>query len=212
VWPRKSGAHFLVVRQFHKKRNYQLGLIQFNSVHQISDRKSTIMAYLYFGTLTGSWPWSIEVPNWVNGFFQHKHKIPDRKSTIHHAVYLNFGTLDGLGVDHRRRWPWVLNWKWSLRWVLSNESNMSNSDTRNSSYAWKIVFFLVRVLVKARFPDSQATDPKSRTIDHCRWTDLYLKFQLSRCYSGWEIGGGRTKQRFQYSTFYYKPFIVFDRF
>jgi hypothetical protein len=42
---------------------------------------------------------------------------------------------------------------------------MSNSDSRNSSYACKIVFFLVRVLViKARFPDSQAIDPKSQTI------------------------------------------------
>jgi hypothetical protein len=41
---------------------------------------------------------------------------------------------------------------------------MSNSDSRNSSYACKIVFFLVRVLVKARFPDSQATDPKSQTV------------------------------------------------
>jgi hypothetical protein len=41
--------------------------------------------------------------------------------------------------------------------------HMSNSDIRNSSYACKIVFCLVRVLVKARFPDSQATDPKSQT-------------------------------------------------
>jgi hypothetical protein len=41
---------------------------------------------------------------------------------------------------------------------------MSNSDSRNSSYTCKIVFFLVRVLVKARFPASQATDPKSKTV------------------------------------------------
>jgi hypothetical protein len=41
---------------------------------------------------------------------------------------------------------------------------MSNSDKINSSYACKIVFFLVRVLVKARFLDSQATDPKSQTV------------------------------------------------
>jgi hypothetical protein len=41
---------------------------------------------------------------------------------------------------------------------------MSNSDSRNSSFACKIVFFLVRILVKARFPDSQATDPKSQTV------------------------------------------------
>jgi hypothetical protein len=41
---------------------------------------------------------------------------------------------------------------------------MSNSDRRNSSYTCKIVFFFVRVLIKARFPDSQATDPKSQTV------------------------------------------------
>jgi hypothetical protein len=41
---------------------------------------------------------------------------------------------------------------------------MFDSDSRNSSYACKIVFFLVRVLVKARFPDSQATDLKSQTV------------------------------------------------
>jgi hypothetical protein len=41
---------------------------------------------------------------------------------------------------------------------------MSNSDSRNLSYACKIVFFLVRVLVKARFLDSQTTDPKSKTV------------------------------------------------
>jgi hypothetical protein len=41
---------------------------------------------------------------------------------------------------------------------------MSNSDCRNLSYACKIVFFLVRVLIKARFPASQATDPKSQIV------------------------------------------------
>jgi hypothetical protein len=41
---------------------------------------------------------------------------------------------------------------------------MSNSDNRNSSYACKIVFFFVRVLVKGRFSDSQASDPKSQTV------------------------------------------------
>jgi hypothetical protein len=41
---------------------------------------------------------------------------------------------------------------------------MSNSDSRNSSFACKIVFFLVRVLVKARFLDSQTMDPKSQTL------------------------------------------------
>jgi hypothetical protein len=41
---------------------------------------------------------------------------------------------------------------------------MSNSDSGNSGYVCKIVIFLVRILVKARFSDSQATDPKSQTV------------------------------------------------
>jgi hypothetical protein len=41
---------------------------------------------------------------------------------------------------------------------------MSNFDSRNSNDAGKSVFFLVMVLVEARFPDSKVTDPKSRTV------------------------------------------------
>jgi hypothetical protein len=43
-------------------------------------------------------------------------------------------------------------------------SHLFNLNHRNSSYACKSVFFLVRVLVKARFPDSLATDQKSQTV------------------------------------------------
>jgi hypothetical protein len=41
---------------------------------------------------------------------------------------------------------------------------MSHSDCRNSSYARKDLFFLVRVLVKASFSDSKATNPESWTV------------------------------------------------
>jgi hypothetical protein len=41
---------------------------------------------------------------------------------------------------------------------------MSNYDNRNSSYASKSVFFLVRVLLKARFLDSKVTDSKFKTV------------------------------------------------
>jgi hypothetical protein len=34
---------------------------------------------------------------------------------------------------------------------------MSNFDSRNSSYAFKIVFFMLKVLVKARFLDFKVT-------------------------------------------------------
>jgi hypothetical protein len=40
---------------------------------------------------------------------------------------------------------------------------MSNSDFRNLSHACKSGIILVRVLVKAKFQDSKATDPKSQT-------------------------------------------------
>jgi hypothetical protein len=42
--------------------------------------------------------------------------------------------------------------------------HLFNLNHRNSSYACRSVFFLVRVLVKAKFPDSWATDPKSQTV------------------------------------------------
>jgi hypothetical protein len=44
--------------------------------------------------------------------------------------------------------------------------HMSNSDCRNSNSACKSVFFLVMVLVKARFLDSKVTvtDSKSKTV------------------------------------------------
>jgi hypothetical protein len=41
---------------------------------------------------------------------------------------------------------------------------MSNSDTRSSSYVRKDVFFLVRVLDKAKFSDSKATETKFLTV------------------------------------------------
>jgi hypothetical protein len=41
---------------------------------------------------------------------------------------------------------------------------MSHSDGRNLSYARKDIFFLVRVLVKARFSNSKTTNPKFRTV------------------------------------------------
>jgi hypothetical protein len=53
---------------------------------------------------------------------------------------------------------------------------MFNSDGRNSIYACKIVFFLEKVLVKVRFPDSKATDPKSQDVLLTTADE-----QLSRC-------------------------------
>jgi hypothetical protein len=52
-----------------------------------------------------------------------------------------------------------------------------------------------------------------RTINHCKATDLYSKFQLSRCYSGWEIGDrqrdgrtdGRTDRRTDDTTISVEP-------
>jgi hypothetical protein len=45
--------------------------------------------------------------------------------------------------------------------TFQTSPHMFNLRPRNPSYTWKGVFFLVRVLVKARFSDFEAMDPKS---------------------------------------------------
>jgi hypothetical protein len=50
---------------------------------------------------------------------------------------------------------------------------MSNFDSRNSRYARKDVFFLVRVLVKARFPNS--IDPGSQIPKSPQITNRYQR-------------------------------------
>jgi hypothetical protein len=82
---------------------------------------------------------------------------------------------------------------------------MSNSDSRNSSYACKTVFFLVRDLVKARFPDFQATDPKSQTV-LLTIADEQTHVENFSSLGAMTIGDrrtdGRTTQRFQKSIFF----------
>jgi hypothetical protein len=55
--PRKKEAHFLVFSQLTKRK-----IISWDIQYKFSDRKSTIMAYLYYGTLAdpnwGSWDFS----------------------------------------------------------------------------------------------------------------------------------------------------------
>jgi hypothetical protein len=48
--------------------------------------------------------------------------------------------------------------------TFQTSSHMFKSDSRNSSYACKSAFFVVRVLVKARFLDSKVTDSKFKTV------------------------------------------------
>jgi hypothetical protein len=73
---------------------------------------------------------------------------------------------------------------------------------------------MVRVLVKARFPGLLGHGPQipDRTIDHCKATDLCPKFQLSRCYSGREIGDrwtdGRTDGRTDDTTISVEPIFL----
>jgi hypothetical protein len=81
----------------------------------------------------------------------------------HYAIYCNFGTLARLESrsqaqmtnDHGSQ---AQNNPCAKTFTIS--LYMSNSDSRNSSYARKDGFLLIRVLVKARFPDSKAMDPK----------------------------------------------------
>jgi hypothetical protein len=70
-----------------------------------------------------------------------------------------------------------------------------------------VVYFFGKGPGQSQIPGLLGHGPQipDRTIDHCKATDLCLKFQLSRCYSGLEIGDrrtdgrtdGRTTQRFQ---------------
>jgi hypothetical protein len=70
---------------------------------------------------------------------------------------MKFGTLAGL--DSRPQAQMTIGLK--LKTILALRPY--HFDSRDSNYARKYVFFLVRVLVKARFPDSKATDPKFLT-------------------------------------------------
>jgi hypothetical protein len=98
------------------------------------------------------------------------------------------------------------------------------------------VFFFGKGPGQGQIPGLLGHGPQipDRTIDHCKATDLCSKFQLSRCYSGWEIGDrqtdGRTDGRTDGQTdgrtdgqtdgrhndfsraHFYKPFYAFDRF
>jgi hypothetical protein len=86
--------------------------------------------------------------------------------------------------------------------------HLFNLNHRNSSYACIIVFFLVRVLVKARFLDSQATDPKSQTVllttaDEQTYVENFSSLSAIAA-EKYETDGqtdertdGRTTQRFQ---------------
>jgi hypothetical protein len=74
--------------------------------------------------------------------------------------------------------------------------HLFNLNHRNSSYACKSVFFC-KGPGKGQIPGLLGHGPEipDRTIDHCKATDLCWKFQFSKCYSGWEIGDGRTDRR-----------------
>jgi hypothetical protein len=80
---------------------------------------------------------------------------------------------------------------------------MFNSDSRNSSYAQKSVFFLGESPGLGPNPGLLGHGSKipDRTIETHTSTDLFSKFQLSRCYTGLEIAHRQTDGRILVLTY-----------
>jgi hypothetical protein len=102
----------------------------------------------------------------------------------HHALYWKYGTLAGLGSR-------------PLAQVTMDSELITILSLR--TFKWALICSIwttgTRVMPgEGHIPGLLGHGPRipDRTIDHCKATDLCWKFQLSRCYSGWEIGDGRT--------------------
>jgi hypothetical protein len=130
---------------------------------------------------------------------------------FHHALYWKYGTLAGLGsrplvqVTMDSELITILAMK-PFKWALI--CSIWTTETRVMLVK---VFSFGKGPGQGQIPGLLGQGPKipDRTIDHCKAIDFCSKFQLSRCYSGWEIGDrqtdrrtdgrtdGRTTQRFQ---------------
>jgi hypothetical protein len=94
--------------------------------------------------------------------------------------------LRGLWQDWRagQSHSWLLQYssKFSLHLDFSNEPTYFQFEPEELKFYLKRCIFLVRVLVKARFLDFKATDPKPQYLEkNIVFLSLCLKFQLSRC-------------------------------
>jgi hypothetical protein len=133
----------------------------------------------------------------------------------HHALYWKYGTLAGLGrplaqvtMDSELITILALRpFKWDL---------ISSIWTTGTRVMLVKVYFFGKCPGQGQIPGLVSHGPQipDRTINHCKATDLCSKFQLSKCYSGWEIGDRRTDGRHNdfSRAHFYKPFYVFDRF
>jgi hypothetical protein len=91
------------------------------------------------------------------------------------------------GVGHWRWWPWTLS---------SSISHLFNWTTGTRVMLVKVYFF-GKGPGQGQISGLLGHGPQipDQTIDHCKVTDLFSKFQLTRCYSGWEIGDRRTDRQ-----------------
>jgi hypothetical protein len=118
----------------------------------------------------------------------------------HHALYWKYGALSGHGLLAHI----------NLALELSNEPNMFNFNQRNSSYTWKSVFLLGRVLVKASFLDFQLPGHGPYTVNikaldliisracHVSWTSLHKKIKIENLESHTSNKFRNTKIRCHY--------------
>jgi hypothetical protein len=121
----------------------------------------------------------------------------------HHAIYWKYGTLARLGsrpldqVTMDSEFITIFALK-PFKWAL-----ICSIWTTGTRFLLVKVYFFGKGPDQGQIPGLLGQGPKipDCTIDQCKAIDLYSKFQLSRCYSGWEIGDrrtdGRTTQRFQ---------------
>jgi hypothetical protein len=153
---------------------------------------------LNFGTLAGSWPLKPMERRGSKlgsmGFFYISMKFLIESTITPYIGILDFGRIreQATGADDHES----QTQNNPCAETFPTSPYMSHSESRNSTNARKDIFFLVRVLVKARFSDSKATNPKSRTVLFTtRYQRNYAENFIYRCYKGWEIGDGRTDDK-----------------
>ena len=146
-----------------------------------------------YGRIMAVGQWSVWLKIRTLGDFHHQHEIPDQRSTIMSNIG-NSGLWPDWGVGHRRNLPWHSSSKVSSRWDLSNEPSHVEFEQRELKLYLKNLLFLGKGPGQGQIPGllGHGSQIPDRTIETHTPTDLCSKFQLSRCYTGWEIAHRRT--------------------
>jgi hypothetical protein len=132
------------------------------------------------------------VGHWGSQVFHHHHEISDPKSIIMPYIE-NLGLWPDWGVGHRRRWRWVMSPMQKTFLVLRSFSHDQFRLQELKLCSEKRIFSGEG---PGKVPNPGLLGHGSKIPDHTiethTPTDLFSKFQLSRCYTGREIGHRRT--------------------